>query len=79
MTTWFLIIFLYDPQLVSTKDPYAASIERVAIPMTGKMSDACSYNKKYDVWQYKSKMEGLNRYGADVECVTFNQWRGIQK
>lgn len=77
--TWFLLVFLFDPKVKDPNNPYAGSIERVAIPMTGKMSDSCRYNKKYDVWQYKAEIEGLNHYDADVECVTYNHWRGISK
>lgn len=71
-TTWFLVIFLYN---VPLKDPDKDYVDKVAVPMTGKMEQYCSLDKN-KIWRYNTATEGTDFHKVFNVCVPAKQWRG---
>lgn len=70
--TWFLVIFLYN---IPLKDIYKDYVDKVAVPMTGKMERYCSLDKN-KVWRYNTATEGTDFHEVENICVPAKQWRG---
>jgi hypothetical protein len=72
MPTWFLVVFLYN---VPLKDPDKDYVDKVAIPMSGKIEQHCSLDKA-KILRYNMPIEGTDNHKVFTVCVPRNEWRG---
>lgn len=68
--TWFLLVFLFSGS--PTDNNY---VDKVAIPMTGKMDQHCAIDKN-KIWRYNSTTEGTDNHKVLTVCVPAKEWRG---